>query len=129
MTFLIWLGRFFFRWRNYLFPLLVLSLYAMRAPQSTIFNSARLESLSDVIAISLVGIGVFVRFLVIGFGRVTRDGKQKSAHAEALFTKGMFGLSRNPLYLGNILIYMGVFRLHGAQVFLSLALCCLYSYT
>ncbi len=130
MAYLIWLGRFFFKWRNYLFPLLVLSLYAMRPPQSTIFNSASFETFSDVIAISLVGVGVFVRFLVIGFGRVTRDGKQKTAHADTLFTKGMFGLSRNPLYLGNILIYMGVFRLHGAQdVFIIGTLLFIFIYT
>jgi len=115
MTYLISLGRFFFKSRNYLFPALVLSLYALHPPQGTIFNSALTETITDIVAISLVGAGVLIRFLVIGFGRVTRDGNQKTAHADTLFTKGMFGISRNPLYLGNILIYAGVFRLHGAQ--------------
>lgn len=115
MTILIQLGQFFFKWRNYLFPSLVFILYAASPPPSTIFNNAHLESFSDVLAIALVAAGVFIRFLVIGFGRVARDGNRKSAHASKLFTKGMFGLSRNPLYLGNILIYAGVFRLHGAE--------------
>ncbi len=115
MTYLIWLGRFFFKSRNYLFPALVLSLYAIRPPQSAVFSSALIESVTDIVAISLVGAGVLIRFSVIGFGRVSRDGKNKTAHADELFTKGMFGISRNPLYLGNILIYAGIFRLHGAQ--------------
>jgi protein-S-isoprenylcysteine O-methyltransferase Ste14 len=130
MTYLIRLGQFFFKTRNYLFPILVLALYAMRPPQNTIFGSALVESASDTLAIILVTTGVFIRFTVMGFGLVRRDGNQKSAHASALFTKGMFGLSRNPLYLGNILIYTGVFMLHGAyEVFIIGTLLFIFIYT
>lgn len=130
MTYLIWLGRFFFKSRNYLFPALVLSLYAARPPQSAVFNSALIESVTDIVAISLASAGVLIRFSVIGFGRVSRDGKNKTAHADTLFTKGMFGISRNPLYLGNILIYAGIFRLHGAQeIFIVGTLLFIFIYT
>jgi len=129
MTYLIWLGRFFFKSRNYLFPALVLALYAARPPQSTIFNSALIESITDIVAISLATVGVLIRFSVIGYGRVNRDGQNKTAHADTLFTNGMFGISRNPLYLGNILIYAGIFRLHGAQeVFIAGTLLFIFIY-
>ena len=115
MSTLIWLGQFFFKWRNYLFPIVVLSLYTSIPPQSILFDSARIESIADILAVFLVCLGVLIRFLVMGFGLVSRDGLKKAAHADTLFTKGMFGLSRNPLYLGNIIIYAGIFRMHGSQ--------------
>jgi protein-S-isoprenylcysteine O-methyltransferase Ste14 len=45
---------------------------------------------------------------------VHRNGVAKVVHADELYIKGMFGLCRNPLYFGNILIYIGAFLLHGA---------------
>ena len=33
-------------------------------------------------------------------------------HAERLITEGLLGHSRNPLYLGNLLILLGLFVIH-----------------
>lgn len=113
---LIPLGRFFFKWRNILFPVIVIGLFALRPPAQTLFASRQLEATLEGLAICLIALGVFVRMLVIGFIAVARNGRNKTAHADALFTKGMFGVSRNSLYLGNIIIYFGVFMLHGNAV-------------
>ncbi len=111
--FMIPIGQFFFKWRNFLFPLIVLALFALQPPAKQIFGSAQTESLLDTTAIIVVALGVLIRLLVIGFFIVARDGDQKTAHADELFTRGMFGISRNSLYLGNLTIYTGVFMLHG----------------
>jgi protein-S-isoprenylcysteine O-methyltransferase Ste14 len=34
-------------------------------------------------------------------------------YAKDLVTEGMFGVCRNPLYVGNMLVYIGIFLLHG----------------
>ena len=107
------IGRFFFKWRNLLFPLLVLALFSLLSPAKTILGSSRIESLLDATAITLVALGITIRLLVIGFFIVLRDGDNKTANADELFTKGMFGISRNSLYLGNLAIYTGIFMLHG----------------
>lgn len=116
------IGQFFFKWRNILFPLIVLGLFALKSPAQTIFGSVRTESLLDATAITIVALGVLIRMLVIGFFEVARDGSKKTAHADELFTKGMFGVSRNSLYLGNITIYTGVFLLHAAPLVVLLGI-------
>jgi len=113
-TTMIKIGGFLFRWRDYLFPLTVLMLFAAVTPAKTIFGSAALEHNTDIVALLLILSGVLIRMLVIGYVMVHRNGVAKVVHANELYTKGMFGLCRNPLYLGNILIYVGAFLLHGA---------------
>ena len=114
------LGRFFFKSRNLMFPLIVFGLFAILPPAQTILGSAQIETMSDATGITLVALGVFIRLLVIGYFDVVRDGDKKTAHADELFTRGMFGISRNSLYLGNLTIYTGVFMLHGTwPVFLA----------
>lgn len=110
---MISLGRFFFRARNLMFPLIVFALFAILQPAQTILGSAQIETMLDATGITLVALGVLIRMMVIGFFDVVRDGDKKTAHADELFTRGMFGISRNSLYLGNLTIYTGVFMLHG----------------
>lgn len=104
------IGQFFFKWRNLLFPLIVVGIYAGITP------SAEFVSVQSYLAIALVVLGVLIRMSVIGFFDVARNGDKKTAHANELFTRGMFGISRNTLYLGNLTTYFGIFLLHGAPV-------------
>ena len=111
---MIKIGGFLFRWRDYLFPLTMLSLFASVSPAQTVFGSEALEHAVDIVALLMILSGVLIRLMVIGFVLVRRNGIAKVVHADELYTKGMFGLCRNPLYLGNITIYIGAFLLHGA---------------
>lgn len=108
------LGAILFRWRNIIFPVLVLLLYASARPATTLFGSAWLECAADYAGYALIVLGLLIRLSVIGFIYVPRDGDNKTAHADALFTGGMFALSRNPLYVGNMCLYAGVFLMHAA---------------
>ncbi|HHL21274.1 MAG TPA: hypothetical protein ENJ52_07065 [Aliiroseovarius sp.] len=104
---MIKLGKFFFRTRNWLFPTLALLIYLIASPPPT-------GLLRDGFALMLMALGVAVRVVVISLQPVSRDGRNKTAHANVLFTEGMFGVCRNPLYLGNLLAVTGFFLLHGS---------------
>src|SRR5262245_37956561 len=107
------IGDFFFRYRNAAFPVFVVALYALFAPPTELFGSEWLEHAKDVLAVGIVFLGLTLRATVIGFAYIRRGGKNKRVYAEHLVTAGMFALSRNPLYLGNLLICLGIFLMHG----------------
>ena len=45
--------------------------------------------------------------LTIGYEYIVRGGRQGKVYAEDLVQGGVFAHSRNPLYLGNLLIIVG----------------------
>ena len=108
------IGNFFFRYRNVAFPVFIVALYALVAPPSEIFGSRRLELIADGLALALSLLGLATRATVIGFAYIKRGGKGKRVYAADLVTDGIFGLSRNPLYVGNLLICAGMFLMHGS---------------
>jgi protein-S-isoprenylcysteine O-methyltransferase Ste14 len=106
---LVWLGDFFFKWRNYAFPaiLTVLFLAFRPLPRAGDFD------FRDGLALLLIAGGIIVRFATIGWAYIKRGGMNKQVYADTLVTSGYFGLCRNPLYVGNLMIYIGTFVLHG----------------
>lgn len=110
---LVHLGNFFFRHRNLAFPLMILAVYFLVPPPDKAFGSEVLEEWKDVLALGLVLAGLALRVTVLGFIHVRRGGSGKKVHADVLYRDGMFGVCRNPLYVGNLLIYSGVFAMHG----------------
>ncbi len=107
------IGTFFFRHRNWAFPVLVAGFFLITAPPSTVFGSEALEGATDCAAVLFSFAGLTLRALVIGHDYVSRAGEAKAIHASRLLTRGMFALCRNPLYTGNILIFLGFFLMHG----------------
>ena len=110
---LIPFGRFFFKYRNMLFPIVVLAL-AYTAP----WRSAP-ASRADLIYSGLAGgflilLGQLLRMAVIGYVYIIRGGKNKQIYAESLVTTGFFAHSRNPLYLGNLISATGLLILLGS---------------
>ncbi len=113
---IIKIGDFFFKYRNKVFPLIIAILFIISPPPSDLFHSENLETIKDWLAIAISLSGLFVRGLVIGFAYIKRGGKNKEVYADNLVTEGMFTICRNPLYFGNMLIYSGIFLLHGAPL-------------
>lgn len=109
----IGIGNFFFRYRNGAFPIVVVLLYALAVPPNQLFGSEALEEVKDLFALGVALLGLALRATVIGYAYIKRGGKKKRVYAGELVTEGMFALSRNPLYLGNILICCGTFLMHG----------------
>ena len=105
--FLIRAGHFFFRWRDAFSPLLFLSLLFLTRPGAAA-ASARSGLMSDLAGVFLAAAGQLLRVAVVGYAYIIRGGRKRKVYAEGLVTRGLFSVCRNPLYLGNLLIYVGL---------------------
>ncbi len=96
------LGNFFFRTRNYLFPLFYIFLFLPLPRISSNYPTLFYAGLAIVL------LGQLVRGLTIGLVYIIRGGKNRRIYAEGLVTDGLFGHCRNPMYVGNILLIVGM---------------------
>lgn len=104
---LIAAGNFFFRYRNMLFPVFVVGTLLLCSP-SFAFGDRTLDFWLDVAGAAIAIAGQGLRMLTIGFEYIVRGGRQGKVYAEDLVQGGVFAHSRNPLYLGNLLIIVGL---------------------
>lgn len=115
---MIKIGNFFFKYRNWLFIILYLLLFI---PSPPLFSEANFGACYYCWPI---GIGLFITILgqairgaTIGLAYIVRGGKDGKVYAENLVTTGLFSHCRNPLYVGNILMLLGVGILSNSLVF------------
>jgi protein-S-isoprenylcysteine O-methyltransferase Ste14 len=99
---LIKLGNFLFRNRNGIFPIFYLMLFV---PSREVFTN---PVTAMIIGFSVTIIGQLIRIITIGLVYIIRGGKDRRVYAEDLVTTGIFSHCRNPLYVGNILILVGL---------------------
>ncbi|MGH7494677.1 MAG: methyltransferase family protein [bacterium] len=109
----IQLGKFFFRYRNGLFPLVYLGLVLCTRP-GTFLGSAQLDKYACALGVSLTLAGQALRILVIGYAYIIRGGRDGKVYAESLVQTGFFAHTRNPMYVGNYLIMLGFVLLYGS---------------
>lgn len=105
-------GGFFFRHRNTVFPLVLAALCIAFRPRLA-GSSLAADRWLDLAGLAVVLAGQALRAAVIGLAYIKRGGLNKRVHASSLVTGGMFGVCRNPLYLGNGLILAGLLVIHG----------------
>ena len=60
--------------------------------------------------------------LTIGLAYIVRGGKEGKPYAEGLVTEGIFNHCRNPLYVGNILMLLGVGILANSLVYVAIVI-------
>lgn len=96
------IGHFLFRYRNALFPVACLPLL-LQGPEP--FEDTMVATL---LGAAVAALGQLVRAVTIGFRYVIRGGRGRRVYAEDLVTDGVYGLVRNPMYVGNLLIVVGV---------------------
>jgi protein-S-isoprenylcysteine O-methyltransferase Ste14 len=109
------LGRFFFKFRDLLFPLVFFGLALVSYPRLFLGSEGWdrvLDALGVVVALS----GQLLRAVVIGFAYIRRGGKNKQVFADSLVQEGVFAHSRNPLYLGNFLALVGFCLVHNSTL-------------
>lgn len=116
-------GDFIFKYRNRLFPVILLGMFIGFEPAHTYAGHADWVRIKDWAAIALTLSGLALRGAVIGFAYIKRGGVNKKVFADKLVSTGFFGMCRNPLYVGNMLIYSGVFLLHGNPYVVVLGIC------
>jgi protein-S-isoprenylcysteine O-methyltransferase Ste14 len=112
-------GNFFFRYRNAVFPIVLVALFALFPPPQL---GGAADLWLDVLGLAIGLSGQLLRIAVIGFAYIKRGGLNKRVYAESLVTEGFFGASRNPLYLGNILMLVGLFVIEGNPIAIVLGL-------
>lgn len=105
-------GNFLFRWRGQM-PLVFIPWLAFAVSRGEPIEAAYGETIGETFAtlaaLCLIG-GIALRILAVAFaprgtsGRNTRQGQV----AESLNTTGVYALCRNPLYLGNCMMYVGL---------------------
>ncbi len=107
------LGRFFFKYRNGLFPVVYLCLVLVTRPGMFV-GDAQLDKYVCVFGALLALSGQAFRMLVIGLAYIIRGGKGGKVYAESLVQTGIYAHSRNPMYVGNYLILSGLVLLYGS---------------
>jgi protein-S-isoprenylcysteine O-methyltransferase Ste14 len=113
---LIRIGHFFFRTRDLVFPAVLLAL-ALGTRPLVVHGDWQLDRRLDIVGFAVALLGQLLRIAVIGFAYITRGGRNRRIHADSLVQEGIFAHSRNPLYLGNILIVAGLAIVHGSLWF------------
>ncbi|WP_411275069.1 methyltransferase family protein [Daejeonella sp.] len=114
------IGNFFFKYRNLLFIFLYLALFI---PSSEIFTEEDLGSnyylYPIIIGLTTTIFGQLIRGVTIALKYIVRGGKNKEVYADDLITEGIFTHCRNPLYVGNILMLVGVGILINSLLFVA----------
>ena len=96
------LGNFLFHYRNILFPVFYVMLFI---PSKHLFGDVRIAlALGLLVALA----GQSIRFTTIGLKYIIRGGKDRRVYAQDLVTEGLFAHTRNPLYVGNVMILIGL---------------------
>ncbi len=115
------LGNFFFKYRNWIFIIFYAALFI---PSWPLFPPRQLGSCYYIwpigIGLIITCLGQLIRGLTIGLAYIVRGGKEGKPYAEGLVTEGIFRHCRNPLYVGNILMLLGVGILANSLVYVAI---------
>jgi protein-S-isoprenylcysteine O-methyltransferase Ste14 len=104
-------GNSLFKYRNALFPIVLLALFFALRPTYA-GGDPRSDVYLDAAGVVVALLGQALRVAVIGYVYIIRGGKNARIYAEDLVTGGFFAHCRNPLYAGNILVLLGLFLIH-----------------
>jgi protein-S-isoprenylcysteine O-methyltransferase Ste14 len=109
------IGNFLFRYRNGLFPLVYLLLVPPSPPLLASYK------LAAALGLAVALMGQVVRAATIGLDYIRRGGKNHQVYATRLVQGGIFAHCRNPLYVGNYLVIVGVGLASNSVLFLGVA--------
>jgi len=120
---MIKIGNFFFKYRNWLFIILYLLLFL---PSPPLFSEAVFGPnyfwWPIIIGLIITITGQAIRGATIGLAYIIRGGKEGKVYAEELVTTGIFNHCRNPLYVGNILMLLGVGVLSNSLLYVAVVM-------
>lgn len=80
----------------------------------------RFNSWLSVLGLAAALAGALTRIVAVGFSKPRTSGRENYLKAEHLNTSGLYSIVRNPLYVGNFLIYNGVLLAYASPAGLAL---------
>lgn len=110
-------GNVIFHYRDALFPIVFVTL-ALLFPPKYIGGNAGLDHIMDIIGLIVTLSGQSLRVAVIGLAYIVRGGRNRQVYADNLVIEGFFAHCRNPLYVGNLLVFIGLMLIHGSPYFI-----------
>ena len=108
------IGNILYHNRNWLFLIFYLFLFI---PSPQVFDHS---ITAIIIGIVVALVGQIIRVATIGLVYIIRGGKNRRVYAEDLITTGIFAHCRNPLYVGNILILIGLGVASNSLLFMAI---------
>lgn len=118
---MIQIGNFFFKYRNQLFIVLYLLLFL---PSPELFSEKMFGPhyywIPIILGLFITVLGQLIRGITIGLAYIVRGGRDKKVYADGLVTEGIFRHVRNPLYVGNILMLLGVGVLANSLIYVGI---------
>jgi len=120
---MIKIGNFFFKYRNWVFILFYAALFIPSWPLfSKEYFGVHYYYWPIILGLFITVSGQLIRGLTIGLAYIVRGGKDKKPYAEGLVTEGIFRHCRNPLYVGNILMLLGIGILANSLVYVAIVI-------
>lgn len=110
------IGNFFFHYRNGLFPVVYAVLVFKSPPLFPDYGVAL------AVGFTVALLGQFLRAITIGLEYIIRGGRNRQVYAEKLVQGGIFAHCRNPLYVGNVMIIIGVGLASNSLLFVCTAI-------
>ncbi len=107
------IGTFFFRWRNTLFPIIFIATALVVRP-APFLNNSHADLITTILGTLIATAGQLIRCATIGLAYIVRGGKDRRVYADNLVQDGIYAHTRNPMYLGNLLIAAGFCLLYGS---------------
>jgi protein-S-isoprenylcysteine O-methyltransferase Ste14 len=106
-----------FKYRSYLFVPLLVVLLVFTKPGPTV--GWGMIAVTDLLGILVALCGYALRVAVIAYKRPGTSGRGTNIEVSELVTDGAYQTCRNPLYLANFLIWMGLVVMRWNLVFLA----------
>lgn len=103
---LIALGQFLFRFRSFTpLPLLLICL--------AFFKPLTVPPWLLPLGLIVSAAGEMLRIVAVGWSQGGTSGRESYLRADSLNTRGIYSITRNPLYIGNMMIFFGLTLLFG----------------
>jgi protein-S-isoprenylcysteine O-methyltransferase Ste14 len=104
-------GQFWFRYRGLLLPIAVV-LYLLPSP-----HLMQEPAVAGLIGFAIALVGQAIRSANVGLEYIIRGGKDHKVYAESLVTGGIYSHVRNPMYVGNVFLVVGLAIASNSWVF------------
>jgi len=98
------LGNFFFKYRAISPIPFIIILFLFFQPR----DLGDRNILVNLVGLTVVLLGLTLRIVAVGYAHHGTSGRENFLRAESLNTDGIYSMVRNPLYLGNFIVYNGL---------------------